>query len=109
MRADTNMCNVTRTNNFRCKPGDRAVVTRCDNSAHLGRVVRIVRAYETKEFDWVVEFLGTPIWGRSIYSGRTDDFKRVAVFDWNLTPLEGLERSGQQDHQEAGDAIPRMS
>lgn len=101
---------ITRNNNsvyalsmfrqqvYRFAPGDRAVITRCDNLAHIGRIVRIIRLHKTPQSDWIVELLGTPVRGRSIYDGRVGDFVRVTVFEWNLTPLAEGVHSGQQDH-----------
>lgn len=81
----------TRPQNLRCRPGDLAIVTRCDNPRHIGRLVTIQKRSTLPQSDWIVELVGTPVRGRSIFTGRIGEFARVTVFDWNLTPIAGEE------------------
>lgn len=86
---------------LRCKPGDVAIVSRCNNRSRIGVVVRVVSRHESGDFDWVVELLGGPIRGRGIRSGKVKAHRRAAAFDWNLTPLADQASSDREDHQYA--------
>lgn len=82
---------------LRCKPGDRAIISRCGNKAYVGLLVRIVAPHETPDFDWLVQFLGKPVSGHEIYTRLPGAFTHAPVYDWNLTPLPGLESECLQD------------
>ena len=89
------------TGELRCKPGDVAIVSRCLNRSRIGMLVRVIGPHGTKDFDWDVELLGGPVKGRGVRSGQVGSHRRAALFDWNLTPLAGLGRSGREDHRVA--------
>ncbi len=72
---------------LRCKPGDRAIISRCGNDSYIGLVVRIVAPHETPDFDWLVKFLGEPVSGHELYTRKPGIFTHAPVYDWNLTPL----------------------
>jgi hypothetical protein len=78
------------------RPGDYAMISRCDNKAHLGRLVRVISPHEDESFDWDVELLGMPIRGYGTNSRKVGHFRYAAVYQWNLTRLEGLEHSDRE-------------
>lgn len=86
-------------NKLRCRPGDLAIISRCNNPSRLGLLVQIIGPHKTGEFDWDVNLLGGAVKGRAIRSGRVGTFRRAAVFDWNLSPLPDLEHLCQEGHQ----------
>lgn len=87
------------------KAGGMAIVSRCKNPDHIGTIVRVIGRHETPDYDWDVELLGAPIRGYAARTGSVGVFKYAAVFDWNLSPLEGLAHS----YQVAGVEIARAA
>ncbi len=87
---------------LRCKPGDRAIITRCGNRSYIGLLVRVVARHETPEFDWIVSFLGDPVFGRELYTRRPGLFTHAPVYDWNLTPFSGSVSECQQSEAAPG-------
>jgi hypothetical protein len=86
---------------MRCRPGDLAIVSRCQNESRIGMLVRVVGPHSTADYDWDVELLSGPIRGRGIRTGRVGEYRTAAVFDWNLTPLPGQDHSGREGHPAA--------
>lgn len=70
------------------RPGRMAIISRCNNTAHIGLVVRVLARHESPEFDWDVELLGKPVMGYATDARTVGVFKYAAVFEWNLSPLE---------------------
>jgi hypothetical protein len=82
------------------KAGEMAIVSRCMNPDHIGMIVRVIGRHETPDFDWDVELLGAPVRGYSARTGDVGVFRYAAVFDWNLSPLEGSAHSCQVAERE---------
>ncbi|WP_195904358.1 hypothetical protein [Burkholderia cenocepacia] len=93
---------------LRCKPGDRAIISRCGNTAYIGLLVRVISRHQTPDFDWIVEFLGAPVAGHELYTRLPGTFAFAPVFDWNLTRLPGLESEYPQTEADPARANVQM-
>ncbi|MBJ9675240.1 hypothetical protein [Burkholderia gladioli] len=77
--------------NHTFKPGDLAVISRIGNTRYIGAVVRLEERDASGAFDWIVEFLGGPVFGRDMYTRQLGMFSHGPVWEWNLSPLAAAE------------------
>ncbi len=75
---------------FKCKPGDLAIVTRCSVPGRIGLLVRVVKACSEGGYDWLTEVQGIGFPGRDVRTRKRGLCKEALVHDWNLTPIRGV-------------------
>lgn len=85
---------------LKCKVGDLAIVTRLPVAERIGLLVRIVESSPEVEYDWLVEFQGSGVFGRDIRSKLVMPCRFGLFHDWNLTPVCGGELVDEQ-HEES--------
>lgn len=75
-----------------CKPGDLAVIVRCDYPENVGRFVRVVCRADGSEFawyegeEWECE-PATPVIGLNADGAKTWGLEPVCLFDAHLRPI----------------------
>ncbi|HDR8908093.1 TPA: hypothetical protein QDA83_003737 [Burkholderia multivorans] len=83
--------------NFRCKPGDLAIITKCGVPERIGLLVRVVERCEDDQHDWMAELQGPGIVARGVVTGQPGVRKIALVHDWNLTPIRGDELTDEEE------------
>lgn len=85
---------------LRCKPGDLAIVTKCGVPGRIGLLVRVVGRSADGIHDWLTELQGPGVMARSVVTGKLARRTRALMYDWNLTPITGLDLQRQTAHQD---------
>lgn len=84
---------------LRCKPGDLAIVTKCGVPGRIGLLVRIIERSGDGIHDWLTELQGPGVIARSVVTGKVGRRTHALMYDWNLTPITGLDLQRQTAHQ----------
>lgn len=80
-----------RKGGLRCKPGDLAIVTKCGVVERIGLLVRVLERCLDGSHDWLTELQGPGIVARGMMTGRVSRRHRALMYDWNLTPINGMD------------------
>lgn len=81
----------------RCKPGDLAIVTKCEVQSLIGLVMRVIEPAVTERHDWITEIQGAGVIAPGAWSRVVMLRRRALMLDECLTPLA----AGALHHQEA--------
>lgn len=76
---------------MRCRPGDLAIVTKCSVPERIGLLVRVAERYLDGTHDWVTELLGPGVMARDVRTGKVGLCTEALMYDWNLTPISGMD------------------
>lgn len=80
----------------RCKPGDLAIVTKCEVQSLIGLVMRVIEPAVTERHDWITEIQGAGVTAPGAWSRVVMLRRRALMLDECLTPLA----DGALRHQE---------